>query len=328
MFENTLYFHYKCSGISKKCDNVCERRFYMFIIMKHFKIDQTTAPPYRRSSVISWYERNYVFQNPQVDSFPDTTIQNQTFSLLNHQSLTTKKSSKMTILPVLLSSFFLATVNSLAVEKAASPYTNIGCQCSSLTFVDSSGHIQGNCKSVDHTGAQWCYVDHLPSSCQDLVHSARFPNNPWSYEACATPLEYQPSHAPHHQTAQLPYHQPAHLPHHQPANLPHHQVVQSPFHQPAYASHIQPAYSGHHEPVHGHHNTVGHHQGPGHTINTFQPSGRTEHQLQIIISYFNYVTLKFSFQVHSFPSLLFSNLQSNLKNNLFVFLYNFSFWNK
>merc|ERR1711971_734410 len=157
------------------------------------------------------------------------------------------------------SSFLLTMVNSLSVEKAASPYTNIGCQCSSLTFVDSSGHIQGNCKSVDHTGAQWCYVDHLPSSCQDLVHSARFPNNPWTYEACATPPQYQP--------VQAPYHQPAHLPHHQPAHVP--------YHQPAHASHPQAAYTGHHTAQPGHHNTAGHHQGPGHNDNTYQPSGQS-----------------------------------------------------
>merc|ERR1712123_365517 len=164
-----------------------------------------------------------------------------------------QEDKQMTILPILLSSFVLATVNSLAVEKAASPYTNIGCQCSSLTFVDSSGHIQGNCKSVDHTGAQWCYVDSHHSSCQDLVYSARFPSNPWSYEACATPAVYQPAHVPHHQ--------PAHVVHH----------------EPAYASHPQAAYTGLQQPLYpaqsGHHNIVGHHQGPGHNINTFQPSG-------------------------------------------------------
>merc|ERR1712012_1470739 len=45
-----------------------------------------------------------------------------------------------------------------------------------------------NCLTVDGTGAQWCYVDAAhSSSCQDLVPSQRFPNNPWSYEACATP---------------------------------------------------------------------------------------------------------------------------------------------
>merc|ERR1712008_184578 len=32
-----------------------------------------------------------------------------------------------------------------------------------------------------------CYVDSSSSSCQDLVPSERFPHNPWSYQACATP---------------------------------------------------------------------------------------------------------------------------------------------
>merc|ERR1712130_908900 len=72
--------------------------------------------------------------------------------------------------------------------KAASPYVNIGCQCSPLTFLDQYGTTQGNCLSADSTGARWCYVDSAhTSSCQDLRFSARFPNNPWSYEACATP---------------------------------------------------------------------------------------------------------------------------------------------
>merc|ERR1712127_762592 len=70
--------------------------------------------------------------------------------------------------------------------KAASPLTNCGCQCSSLTFVDSQGHVQGNCRSVDGTGAQWCYIDpDHGTSCSDLTTSARFPANPWSYEASA-----------------------------------------------------------------------------------------------------------------------------------------------
>jgi len=54
--------------------------------------------------------------------------------------------------------------------------------------VDSQGHVQGNCKTTDSTGARWCYIDaSYGSSCQDLTPSARFPANPWSYEACATP---------------------------------------------------------------------------------------------------------------------------------------------
>merc|ERR1711913_10146 len=79
-----------------------------------------------------------------------------------------------------------------ANEKAASPLINCGCQCSSLTFRDANGVVQGNCLTVDSTGAQWCYVDPAYSSCQDLVPSKRFPNNPWSYEACATPAQGSP----------------------------------------------------------------------------------------------------------------------------------------
>merc|ERR1712154_271820 len=81
------------------------------------------------------------------------------------------------------------SATSLSVEntKAASSLINCGCQCSSITFLDSAGVEQGNCKTVDGTGAQWCYVDSTASTCQDLVPSERFPHNPWSYEACATP---------------------------------------------------------------------------------------------------------------------------------------------
>merc|ERR1719191_1254354 len=132
-----------------------------------------------------------------------------------------------------LTSLLVACVSSKALEveedpvvgnlKAASPLTNCGCQCSSLTFSDSAGVVQGNCRTVDGSGARWCYVDAaLGSSCQDLTPSARFPNNPWSYEACATPaigtLECPalvaavpatvavPVPAPHHPTVVQPAH--------------------------------------------------------------------------------------------------------------------------
>merc|ERR1712165_642592 len=94
--------------------------------------------------------------------------------------------TQATILATLVLS---ATSLSLESTKAASSQINCGCQCSSITFLDSAGVEQGNCKTVDGTGAQWCYVDHLPSTCQDMVPSDRFPHNPWSYEACATPPE-------------------------------------------------------------------------------------------------------------------------------------------
>merc|ERR1712079_832510 len=104
-------------------------------------------------------------------------------------SLTIKQSdlimfTQATILATLVLS---ATSLSLESTKAASSLINCGCQCSSITFLDSAGEEQGNCKTVDGTGAQWCYVDSTASTCQDLVPSERFPHNPWSYEACATP---------------------------------------------------------------------------------------------------------------------------------------------
>merc|ERR1719233_275589 len=71
-------------------------------------------------------------------------------------------------------------------SRAASSQVNCGCQCSNLTFRDKYGQVQGNCKSADHTGATWCYVEGWGSSCQDKRSSKRF-SKPWSYEACATP---------------------------------------------------------------------------------------------------------------------------------------------
>merc|ERR1711971_1179800 len=126
--------------------------------------------------------------------------------------------------------------------KAASPFVNLGCQCSSLTFVDSHGQVQGNCRSVDSTGARWCYVDHLPSSCQDLSHSARFPHNPWSYEACSTPPEHSGAHHQHQHHEQPAYTAPVH---HQPTyTVPaHHAPIH---HVPAPVQHAP----GHHAPVH------------------------------------------------------------------------------
>merc|ERR1711971_904971 len=138
--------------------------------------------------------------------------------------------------------------------KAASPFVNLGCQCGSLTFVDSRGQVQGNCRSVDSTGARWCYVDHLPSSCQDLSHSARFPNNPWSYEACSTPPEHSGAHHHHQAAYTAPVHQAPAPVHHAPAYtapIHHAPVHHAPVHQAPV--HRVPAYTVpapvHHAPV-------------------------------------------------------------------------------
>merc|ERR1712110_601747 len=138
--------------------------------------------------------------------------------------------------------------------KAASPFVNLGCQCGSLTFVDS-------------TGARWCYIDHLPSSCQDLSHSARFPNNPWSYEACSTPPEHSCAHHHHQAAYTAPVH---HAPvHHAPVHhAPVHHVPAPVHHVPAYTVpdpvHHAPVYSVPvHQPNHIHSAYTGAHQDAG-----------------------------------------------------------------
>ena len=123
--------------------------------------------------------------------------------LLEHSSVQTltKNHLNQTMQPLQLFVASLAVIGSALASpsetvntdtKASSPLINCGCQCSSLTFRDAKGEVQGNCRTVDGTGAQWCYVDSAYSSCQDLVPSQRFPNNPWSYEACATPAPGSP----------------------------------------------------------------------------------------------------------------------------------------
>merc|ERR1712130_827203 len=80
-------------------------------------------------------------------------------------------------------------------EKAQGLGLNCGCQCSSpvLTFQDAEGRQQGNCLSAD-AGGVWCYVDNgATSTCRDLRQSSRFPNNPWSYEACTSPPAPSPA---------------------------------------------------------------------------------------------------------------------------------------
>merc|ERR1712115_115767 len=75
--------------------------------------------------------------------------------------------------------------------KAASYRVNCGCQCSDLTFRDKYNRIQGNCKTADNTGAQWCYTEY-GSTCEDQQRSTRFgrQGKTWSYQACSTPSIY------------------------------------------------------------------------------------------------------------------------------------------
>merc|ERR1712183_526368 len=63
------------------------------------------------------------------------------------------------------------------------------CQCNNaLTFQDKYGRTHGACITADNTGRKWCYTNgniYYPG-CSDNRVSKRFPNNPWSYEACSS----------------------------------------------------------------------------------------------------------------------------------------------
>merc|ERR1712112_92988 len=59
------------------------------------------------------------------------------------------------------------------------------------TFRDKYNRVQGNCKTADNTGAQWCYTEY-GSTCEDQQRSTRFgrQGKTWSYQACSTPSIY------------------------------------------------------------------------------------------------------------------------------------------
>merc|ERR1712211_164090 len=62
--------------------------------------------------------------------------------------------------------------------------TGSGCRCTSLSWTDHYGNVNGNCRSSDHGKGSWCYTTGWSSGCSDLHSSSRYPNNPWSYQAC------------------------------------------------------------------------------------------------------------------------------------------------
>merc|ERR1711944_306429 len=100
--------------------------------------------------------------------------------------------------PIVLRSGVILRQFNDTVQRAAAQ-TSIQdclCHCHWQTFRDRYGRTHGNCKSTDHTKAQWCYVrtrvktylgNHGHSTCSDLQRSGRYPGMTWSYQACATP---------------------------------------------------------------------------------------------------------------------------------------------
>merc|ERR1712038_1335459 len=87
------------------------------------------------------------------------------------------------------------------------------CQCESQVFVDKYGRTNGNCKSVDSTGKQWCYLKDVEeligtyrkghcnwngfttvraaspvsTTCPDGKTSQQFQGKVYGYLACGTP---------------------------------------------------------------------------------------------------------------------------------------------
>merc|ERR1739845_254679 len=61
------------------------------------------------------------------------------------------------------------------------------CQCNNaLTFQDKYGRTHGACITADNSGRKWCYTTGGYLGCSDASPSKRFPNNPWSYQACSS----------------------------------------------------------------------------------------------------------------------------------------------
>merc|ERR1712012_275788 len=59
------------------------------------------------------------------------------------------------------------------------------CECSQLSFTDHYGNVNGKCRSSDSGKGSWCYTTGWNSGRTDLQSSQKFPNNPWSYQACS-----------------------------------------------------------------------------------------------------------------------------------------------
>lgn len=60
------------------------------------------------------------------------------------------------------------------------------CRCSQLSKTDNNGREEAKCARPDRESRRkWCYIT-SDSSCSDSKPSRKYPNNPWSYQACQT----------------------------------------------------------------------------------------------------------------------------------------------
>merc|ERR1712115_302984 len=117
---------------------------------------------------------------------------NYTFPDTHYTQCTTVNYRVATMQGILTILLIAQTVTAQTTNtKAASFKVNCGCQCSDLTFRDKFNRVQGNCKTADNTGAQWCYTEY-GSTCEDQQRSTRFgrQSKTWRYQACSTPSIY------------------------------------------------------------------------------------------------------------------------------------------
>merc|ERR1711913_178842 len=80
---------------------------------------------------------------------------------------------------------YVSSSNSYPSNSISSSNNYNRCQCALLSFTDHQGNVNGNCQSYDSGKGSWCYTTGWDSGCTDLHRSQKFPNNPWSYQACS-----------------------------------------------------------------------------------------------------------------------------------------------
>merc|ERR1711936_1347627 len=80
---------------------------------------------------------------------------------------------------------YVSSSNSYPSNSISSSNNYNRCQCTLLSFTDHHGNVNGKCQSYDSGKGSWCYTTGWDSGCTDLHRSQKFPNNPWSYQACS-----------------------------------------------------------------------------------------------------------------------------------------------
>merc|ERR1711953_559443 len=80
---------------------------------------------------------------------------------------------------------YVSSSNSYPSNSISSSNNYNRCQCTLLSFTDHQGNVNGKCQSYDSGKGSWCYTTGWDSGCTDLHRSQKFPNNPWSYQACS-----------------------------------------------------------------------------------------------------------------------------------------------